>query len=470
MFLNRLRLQICAMFAFMAYAYVPATAATLTGMGVNTGLTKKAWDKSLLENTTSDDVFETLSSTIDAAKNANEVPNSIFMKVPANSVQGARSMTFTMSNPLYKAPQLGNASAMLGNEEDLSLLYQTIYYNEMKKSVAFRQWGIDFEDIDSTGVYAQITPKLSKFWKEFRGRRIREALLMTYAEELTAAPVSLKQQLNSNIWLPNLADSDNPSWLHADPTTTAGSAGGGGYYSARTFGGTYVQLVANAMIAASGTGATSKALLSVDWLNSLEIYCRTRLQLNPISFGDRNGYVFLVSPKTKGYLFNPSRTGSIGDLFSKGGGLNEKELSIPGILGRYGCLYFVEDERAPTLTVGGTAGSYTLKPGYVQPGNYDDRNLNAWSASTSSPNYVFDVNYILGAGAIWEWMVQDLKYAKEQTEYTQLAGKGSFILGGIGLSRYDVDSPTDGAMGTRSLVNKGSCVVLTSRTPIATVS
>jgi hypothetical protein len=310
-----------------------------------------------------------------------------------------------------------------------------------------------------------------KYWKELRGRRIREAELLTHSNELTKAPVGLKQQFNSNIFIPNLAA--QPAWDKDDLTVTAGAVDAKGYYSARTLTGDYVEVIVDAMLAGSGTGATSKAILNVDWLTALDLYVRTRLKLDPVSIGGRRGYVLVLSSEDCATLFNPAKSGSMGAYFAQSGDLSKAELSIPGMLGRFRSLWIVEDERAPTLTVGGANSSWTLKPGFVQPGNNDDRNLDPWSNSTGSPNYAFNVGRVLGAAALAEWVVLSTRYdAKETTEYGQLAGKGSYSLGGISAVRYDLDSGSqaDGSLQARTLVNRGSCVVLTSRSEVGSVT
>jgi hypothetical protein len=40
-------------------------------------------------------------------------------------------------------------------------------------------------------------------------------------------------------------------------------------------------------------------------------------------------------------------------------------------------------------------------------------------------NYVYECGFVLGAGALAEWVVNPLSYAKESTEYGKFLGKGS---------------------------------------------
>lgn len=460
---------------YLPHAYVPASATTLTSMGA-TALRMQAWDKKLREDSTLDDVFNRLSDAVDIRMSNIEVPNSIFMKFEAPPTS-TNKLTFAMSTPLKKAFQEGTSEAMLGNEEDLDLLHLTIRYNEIKKAVAHRGWGIDFNDLSWTGIYGTMTSKFVKAYSELRGRRIRESLMLTYASELTKAPVSLAQQFNSNIFIPNLDLGDMPVWDVTALTNTAGSVDSLGFYPDRTFSGatSYVEDIAAHMLEASGTGATSSAWLDVDAIAALELYVRTKLKLEPITIGKNRGYIFLVPSDDAAILANPKVSGSMGDVWMTASGLSQEEQSIPGILGRYRSLWFVEDERFPTLTVSGSEGTYTLKPGFVQPGNNDDRNLSPWSATSGSLNYVFNVGFVLGAGALAEWIVSDVQYAKESTEYGKFLGKGSYMLGGIQLARFDKDTPDDAANSAatgagKTIIQRGSCMVLISRKPVVTIS
>lgn len=474
-FLQRLTsLILVAMWHRPGYT-VPATAASLTGMSA-TALRMTAWDKKLREDSTLDDVFNRLTDVVDVRMSKVEIPNSIFMQFETPATEN-HSLTFSMSTPFKKAFRMGTSEDMLGYEEDFDLLHLTVRYNEIKKSVAMKGWGIDFNDLSWTGVYASITPKFLKAYGELRGRRIREALMLTYAEELTKAPVSAVQQFNSNIFIPNLAVGSMPVWDVTAVTKTDGAADALGLYPSRTYGGnatTYVESIATQMLAASGVGATSKAYLTVENLVDLELYVRVKIRLNPLQIGKRSGYIFVIPSEVAAYLASPAFAGSMGSYWVNYADLQGEEQSIPGMLGRFRSLWFVEDERAPTLTVSGSTGVYTLQPGFCQHGGNDDRNANPWSATSGSLNYVFEVGFVLGAGALAEWLVNDIQYAKEGTEYGKLLGKGSFMNAGIQLARFDKDTPDDAANSAstglgKTIIQRGSCMVLISRKPASTL-
>lgn len=473
---TRMWMYLCNILALMFTPMfdTPVKGATLTGMGAD-ALRMQAWAKKLREDSTLDDVFNRLKDAVDVRMSNVEIPNSIFMEFETpGSVN--HKMTFPMSMPLKKAFQMGTDEDMLGKEEDLDLLHLTIRYNEIKKAVAHRGWGIDYNDLSWTGLYGTITPKFIKAYGELRGRRIREALMLTYGEELTKAPTNLKQQFNSNIFICNLDLGDMPVWDVTDLDATDGSVDTLGFYPDRSFSGanSYVESIAEKMLKASGTVSASKAYLDVDQIFNLDLYVRTKIKLTPLSIGKRKGYIFLVPSDVAAYLTNPNKSGSLGGSLTHYKDMSAEEQSIPGIAGRIRSLWIVEDERAPTLTVSGAEGSYALSPGFVQPGDNDDRNLDPWNSTSGSVNYAFEVGFVLGAGCLAEWIVNPLAYASESTEYGKFQGKGSYMCGGIQLARFDRDTPDDaaGSAGTtrgKTIIQKGSCMVLISRTPVVTI-
>jgi hypothetical protein len=159
------------------------------------------------------------------------------------------------------------------------------------------------------------------------------------------------QQFNPNIFIPNLPIGDMPVWDITDLTNTAGSVDSDGFYPDRTFSGanSYVEAIADKMLDASGTGSSSNAYMSVDNLVDLELYVRTRLKMTPISIGGGRGYLFIVPSDVAAYLTNPNRSGSMGSVWKDFTSLSKEEQSIPGILGKFRSLWFIEDERAPTI-------------------------------------------------------------------------------------------------------------------------
>ncbi len=451
----------------------PGTSNTVAQMGAS-ALQQTLWNRQLAEDYTLDEIWDKVAQAVDVSLTRIEIPDTVFMKFPT-APRGVNRVTFGMTGPLKEAFLEGDGELMLGNEEDLDLYHLTIRCNEMKKAIKYRGWGTHFEDLNATGLYATITPKFKKAWSEYRGYRIRVASMLTVEDSLTKSPVSLRQQFCSNIFIPNLDLGSMPTWDITNLTNTAGSVDTNGYYPDRTFSGvnTYVESIADKMLEASGTGADPQAYIGVENLDELCLYLTKTIKMPPHKMGGKSGYIFVISSEDAAYLTSPNRTGSMGNLWTSVTQLSSEEQVFPGILGKYKCLWFVEDSKAPTVTVTGSSGSYALQPGFHGIGNIDNRNLSPWSATSGSLNYVFNVGFVYGAGAIAEWIVYDPQYAKESTEYGQMVGKGSYMIGGIQTARYDKDTPDDandsGVTGEgKTLIQRSICMVLTSRIPIAT--
>ncbi|MCK9166807.1 MAG: hypothetical protein M0O92_05495 [Acholeplasmataceae bacterium] len=453
------------------YATVPKSSGSLTSGG-NTNLIQHLVDRNLREDVTLNDIWNRLKVSIDIRDTRIEIPQAVFMQF-MTPPSGTRSVTIPMVAPYKEAFQEGTDEEMLGEEEDTEIYNLQLWHNEIKKSVSMRGWGIDYEELNSLGVYQTITPRLAKAWQEYRGKRIRTSLMLTHEDALTKSPIGLKQEFNSNIFIPNLPLGSMPRWDRSDiddATYTLGYADSLGFQS-KEFSGDYIDLIAEQMLTASGTSDESQAYMLVDNLNDLEHYCRNYLKLREMRIGDSSGYIFICPQEVLYYLLNPNISGTLGSLWKDVTCLSKEEASYPGMVGKYRHLWIVGDERAPTLTLSGSEDSYTLEPGFVNPGNNDDRNLSPWSGTSSYyENYVFDVGTVLGAGSIAEWVVYEPKYAKESTQYGKHMGKGSYMMGGISAARFGKDDTFDSTYNTtgdNTLINRGSCMVLMSRRQIS---
>lgn len=424
-------------------ATVPASAHGLSTMKA-LALQMKGFNKQLATESVLNDCFEKLSDVVGVDAKGTTIPNAIFMKV-SQPADGTHSMVIPLLKSLQEKAYMGDAEAILGNEENLRLKHLTVFYNEIKKSVAQFGWGINFNDLSYMNVYGRITDLFTRFYAELRGRRIREALLLTYAEELTKSPISKKQRFNPNMFVTNTNIGDMPSydttgaWL-ADSTATAGT-----YPAGTTFSDTSSEYVVESIgdaLAAATSGFTDfgNAVMNVDDLLRLEYYVSHDLLLEPFMMDGQPTYIFTVPAITVNHLLNPSVTKSLGEVWKDTAALTKAEASIPLVLGRVGSLLLIKDSRYPTVTVGGADGAWTLKVGFQQPGRNDGRN----HAAASSSNKVFAVGSVIGAGALVEWVASPLKYATESTEYGQLLGKGAHTCAGIQAAVFDEDTRADG--------------------------
>jgi len=380
--------------------------------------------------------------------------------------QMGQSVRIGMRLPLDKRARYGDET-VLSHEDESVLLFTEAFYNEIKKGVKMTTYGYNANDVAPYSFNEGYSDQLSNFHAENNDTRYQQAIVQSYSEELTYAPVSKKHQFNSNVALPNQAYASYPAWDKDDLTLSESAADSLGY-TTRTYSGAtaFAENLAAAMLAASGTGATPKATLTVDFLAEITTNVVDYHMVEPIMLDGVPSYIFKISPKVAGWMKNPNNTGSLAKYFmdiaayKKG---EERDL-LPGEWGRiFEQFVLIVDARTPTLTVGGTAGSYTIVPGYIWPGNNDDRNNAAWSAASGATNYVFSACSILGANAVMKYTRDNMRGGLvETTEYDQIKGISTYMGEGIMIPAFDKHTQTD-----TSRVYRGSCLVPVSHATIA---
>jgi hypothetical protein len=471
---NRLYLYIVSALFFTPYDnYVPGTPTTLSGMG-STGLRRISWEKKLRDESVMPSVFEDLPTSFKIVDGEVQIVKAgIFMKIETSPDSG-QSVRVALRRPLRKAPQLGTGTQTLGNEDEQSLLYCTLYYNEIHKGIKYKTYGYDYNDTAYLKFIEGAAPAIKNFVAEYRDTRIHQSLMTSFGPELSETPVSLTPAFNKNWAIPNLLESSHPSWDKDDMTETDGSEDSDGYYSSRVYSGstTFAENLATALMSASGTGSTSKALLNVDNIAAIKYRLEDTLMLETIMIDNIPTIVLLMHPRVRMWMMNPNNTGSLGAYWQAVAAYANGRPALTGEIGRlYESFMVVVDHRAPTLVVGGSSGSYTLKPGYLNPGNNDDRNNSAWSVTSGSTNYAFDMCIALGANALAEYIVDPLTTNLfETTNYGQTKGQAAYVGSGLQTVRYDKDaaSQSDGASTTQ--IQRGSALIPVSRANIATIS
>lgn len=448
------------------FADVPATASTLSGMDA-TALRRIAWKSKYKEDSVRPSIFTEVKTIFKVvAGEINIIKPGILLDVSdigKRDVGGGQSVRCALRTPLQNAPQEGTGADMLGNEDETDLYYMTFYYNEIKKAVKYNTWGYDHNDTDYLNYIEGYSSIMGNFWKELDDHRFQTTLLMGCSNELTAAPVSQTQKFNKNWAIPNLATSSYPTWDVDTITRTNGAVDSTGYYPNRYYSGagTFVENIAAALMAGAGTGATSTALLDVDAIHEIHAYVEDEHVVEPIMMDGVPSYILKVPPKVYDWMANPNNTGSLGAYWQNVKDyITEDRMRLPGEIGRLlNSWVVVKDPRCPTLTVSGSAGSYVLTPGYIRPGNNDDRNNAAWSNTSGATNYAFDICTLMGANALGRYtkdgLVMDLI---ETTEYKKREGRGSYKGCGIMLPEYDKGTPT-----STTQIQRGSLVIPVSR-------
>jgi hypothetical protein len=446
----------------MADKVAPATPSTLSDMAA-LQLRMKAYNTTLRTESVLNDVFEKLSAGIQQDAEGFAIPDAVFMKLD-QPVEGAYSITVPMLLALKGKAQLGADNNILSHEENLRMKHLTVYFNEVKKGVSSWGWGVEANNLSWLNIYARITPLMTDYFRELRGRRIREALMLTYSEELTMAPTSCNQLFNPNIFIPN-TDLGNLS-LYNYHTLTRNSPTYPAYYAFSEGTSTDYQVsnIEAALDAATdGYAHPEYTIMDMEALLALDYYCKQNLLLEPLNLGGKPTLIFLCPVTQMIKMLDPTGSGNIGSVWKDVSALTKFEQAVPDAYCRVRNLLLCEDERYPTLTVSGTAEQPILTPGFVNPGNeLTGRNNAAFDGTT---NKVFDVGSVLGKGGIIEWVQQQLKYATESTEYGKINGKGAYQLAGIQLAIFNEDTMTNS-----SYLQRSSCMVLMARPVLVNVT
>jgi hypothetical protein len=179
-------------------------------------------------------------------------------------------------------------------------------------------------------------------------------------------------------------------------------------------------------------------------------------------------YILKIAPPVAAWMKNPSNTGSLGAYWLSVAQYKSKERDIlPGEWGRlYDQFVIVVDPRCGTLQVTGGSTAYTLSPNYIWPGNVDNRNNSAWSATSGATNFVYDLCHVLGKNALMKYTRDNLKGGLvETTEYDQIKGLSTYKGEGIMLPIFDKGTPS-----ATTKIYRGSCVIPVSRAVITSHS
>jgi hypothetical protein len=120
------------------------------------------------------------------------------------------------------------------------------------------------------------------------------------------------------------------------------------------------------------------------------------------------------------------------------------KMHFPGLIGQLGGLRIVEDQRYPTLTLGGSASNsdyltdseadYTLTAQYRGMGRADDGSSDPRDKSASARQ----CGFLLGQAALCEWMPEGFHWEWEYEQYDKFFGSGIFCSVGIKQPIFDV--------------------------------
>jgi hypothetical protein len=398
------------------------------------------------------DIFDMMSGTIDATeKSPSELPSKIYYNVTGAEANAGRYVTLPMVKELSAAPgSLGSNGDLRLNEEDIITKSTTLYYNDLGHGTTNQKYGILARDKFPYQVFEQRVPLLKRWSQQYFGRMRRQALLERISENLEEAPHYLTAMWSPNWFIPNRSFAQQPAYkMNASNWTDA---------------------LVDALTSA-GTGIN--ACGNIQYFQMLNEWARDEKFIAPLQFENgKTGYYATVPTPTMRWLRHIVQNGNTGavlrDLANQQSVDNVKvpnwEIEIAGIR-------LVDDQRYPTLTVGGTKSNshsfasdsypdYTMTAQYRGQGNADDGSSDPRDKTASSRM----VGYLLGEGALAEWMPEAWHWEWEYEMYDRFFGSGIFCGVGIQQIIYDV---TAASRSNDSVQQFGSIVLPFAQPPIS---
>ena len=405
----------------------------------------QAFDKELRTKSVLEDVYGYSVGLYSTEKKSMDKA-AIYMKIDQKAARDAASITVTMKLPLSGTPVYGNGQ-LIGTEEQAKTLNFKAYRNNLRKAVVTPGYGTAKLDADYLGLWKKHIDGLSQWAKEQEGLEIRQALVEQYAYMLTQGDTSgsCVQNINPNVFTCglglaaqfNLVYSTNPATFASNIVTQLKAAGGGSLLAGKT-----------------------QTLNNVNLSNLVNWLLANQNMIEPLpipGLPGGTGWILTVSELQAAFMADPTwSTQNLGAFWQASNRTSEAAQKFPGVLGSYKKLLIVEDVRMPTLqpwtSSDGGSGATSLSPGYVLPGNNDQRNR--------GQAYVRDIAIVHGKGAVWNWTAEPLHFVKQFDDYELEEGTGIATVRGIGIPVFNGDSTSgDTGYGTGTVQNSSAIVL-----------
>ena len=398
----------------------------------------RIWERKLNKESVPADPINMMAG-VHSTEKRTPITNEIFIKMEGGK-NDQRFHRMVLQKTLSGAPTEGSVANPVGREEDLRQKIFDLFYTDWSHQVSLQEYGIEAINKDYWSIFEQINPQLALYAKQYDGKYMREALLERYSANLTAAPHFLNQEFSPNIAIAGLHSSQFPVFNNTPATWTNRIATG---------------------LVTAGVGAQASA--TIRFMQLVEEWASVEKVIEPVDVGGRETYVCLIPSPNARYLKDPVVAGNMGAAWRDYASLNPAELMFPGVLGRIGRCLIVEDPRYPTLTIGGTAGNYTLTPEYRLAGR------DPQSDPRDKTLQARQVGYLLGKAALAKWQPEPFHWEYEYEQYKKFGGKGIFTSVGYQMVQWDFGNlNTDNPPTSLTRQQDSSVVLLFSNPPLLT--
>lgn len=378
---------------------------------INANLVRQYWDTKLEKQQMFRDIYSRYRSVFDRVSNIAIPKDALTLEINAEANNSYRTARIGWKYALSGTWRQGDQQPQIGFEEGRRQLTQDVYFNEYSHAVTAYEYGIHQHDEKAYGLNMEdATVALGDYMEELNGYFVRQSLLQRRSSPLTASPVNQAQ-----LW--------NPRWYIKNVATQPA-------YS--TVLQTHTNNIASALLA-GGIGDAST--LDANYLSALHYYITTE-RIEPLMLNGKPGYILTVPTRQKFHAFRLDKDNSLAEYWTSVNRMSDEDkANFPDLLGKWLNIYLVEDERSPTVTVGGTAAPFTVTPSYVLPGANDQRNL------TNSGN-TWDIGVLHGRAPIIDFYPVKLHHEYDDYNYKKWIGKGAFCMRGHNLRMYDNTTQT----------------------------
>lgn len=369
-------------------------------------LLQQTWEDILWDESQEQDIFTGLTGTY--SDDDQQLPDAIVQRVTLKP--GSNQHTIGMILDLVGAGRQGAGINLVGYTETMVTKKFTVYANDVRHGVDTEQYGLFAHRNEAYGILKKVNPLLGKWLKARRGKHVREALLETVSDNLTASPTSLSNAWNKNIFVKNAAITSQPTYSNTLATYTA-----------------------NIVAALVSAGTTSSANVDTNFFTTLEYYVTNVWKLMPLEDGT---YIVTVPSRQAIFLKQLQSTTSFAGMQKSALVQKYVDAAYGQYLMQFGKFHLIVDDRAPIIDY--NTSTSVLTTAYRDVGSTDNRS----SYTNTAPHQVYDVGFILGRAAVTETIAMKPRYDDDITDFNRLRSIGCSSVYGYQVTEFDAQTAT----------------------------